>query len=302
MNFDIQKINKYVKGSDTDSTFICLEPILKKIYPNLDLDNKDEVILKIKPIQAEIGELLNNYQSKISKDILNCTEHSFDLKPEFIVQTAYWSGKRRYAQYLVDREGQPIEKFIMMGLDIMKSNFPKLFKDFGENLIKKILFNIPKSQIDKEILEFKKSINTVDWKKLIKPTGVKNLNNYIVSKPLNGEIFSKIAKRCPINTRGAIVFNDFIRFKKVDKKYSPFQAGDKMYLSYLKPNPYGIDVIGSNGYNDPPEVSELINKYIDRNKIFESTLQNKIENLYKDIGWGGVIFNQNINKYFQFME
>lgn len=301
MNFNIQKINKYVSAADTDSCFVCLEPILKKKFPNLDLHKTDDVLLKLKPIQKEIGEYLNNYQSTIAKNILNCDKHSFDLKPEYIVKSAYWSGKRRYAQHLVDREGQSIDKFVMMGLDLMKSNFAKLFKDFGEKLIKDILLGISKDKCDKEVLDFKKSLKEINWKKLIKPTGVKNLNNYIKAKPLSGEIFSKLHKKCPINTKGAIISNDFMRFKKIDKKYPLFQAGDKMYLAYLKPNPYHIEVIGSNGFNDPPELSQLIEKYIDRDKIFDSTIKNKLENLYMDIGWGGIVFNQNVNKYFEFL-
>jgi len=33
-------------------------------------------------------------------------------------------------------------------------------------------------------------------------------------------------------------------------------------LTYLKENPYKIDVMGFNGYNDPPEIMEFIEKYI----------------------------------------
>jgi hypothetical protein len=37
MKFNLQEINTHSVASDTDSTFICLEPILRKKYPNLDL-------------------------------------------------------------------------------------------------------------------------------------------------------------------------------------------------------------------------------------------------------------------------
>ncbi len=55
-------------------------------------------------------------------------------------EKAYWSGKRRYAMYIVNKEGISIEELEMKGMDIMKSNFPPLFRNFGENLIKNILF------------------------------------------------------------------------------------------------------------------------------------------------------------------
>jgi hypothetical protein len=45
---------------------------------------------------------------------------------------------------------------------------------------------------------------------------------------------------------------------------------------------------------------ELIEKYIDRDRLFDSVLKNKLESLYSDLGWGAVVLNQNINKFFSF--
>jgi hypothetical protein len=92
----------------------------------------------------------------------------------------------------------------------------------------------------------------------------------------------------------------FSNLKALDTKYPIFQVGDKMYIAYLKENPYRIDVIGFNGYNDPPEILEFIEKYIDRDGLFESVIKNKLENVYKDIGWGMPVFNRKINNIFTF--
>ena len=48
MNFDINKENKFVNLADTDSMIISFEPILKKLYPDIDLSNNDIVLPKIK--------------------------------------------------------------------------------------------------------------------------------------------------------------------------------------------------------------------------------------------------------------
>ena len=82
-----------------------------------------------------------------------------------------------------------------------------------------------------------------------------------------------------------IIYNDFIRHKRKQKQYPEFTLGDKVYIAYLKPNPYKIEVIGYNGYNDMPEITELINKYIDRDGLFDSVIRNKLEGVYNDIGW-----------------
>jgi DNA polymerase elongation subunit (family B) len=295
---------EFVIASDTDSAYIELKDLLYKQFPNIV--NEDEKIEKLIELAQDLQIKANENLDNISKNLFNIhKKHYFELKQEVIVKKAYWSGKRRYAMLIVNKEGVPIpsnhkDAFDIKGLDIMKSNFPDYFRNFGESVIKKILFDIPKSEIDSFILDFKKSLNTIEWKKLLKPTGLKKLNEYISSKPKAGEIFSKLALKCPVNTKAAIIYNDFLKFKKLDNKYPSFQIGDKMYIAYLKNNPYKIDVIGFNGYNDPSEIIELVDKYIDKDRLFDSVMKNKLETVYQDIGWGQIIFNSNVNKFFQF--
>jgi hypothetical protein len=202
--------------------------------------------------------------------------------------------------WVVNKEGVTIDELDMKGLDIMKSNFPPFFRNFGEDLIKKILFGSQKQEIDSYLLDFRNSISSIDWKKLLKPTGLKKMKEYIASPPSNGEIFSKLALKCPINTKAAIFTNDLLRYKKLDKQYPTFQMGDKIYIAYLKPNPYHIEVLALNGYEDAPEILDIVEEYLDRDMIFDSVLKNKIETIYEDIKWGVPVFNRNINKFFAF--
>jgi hypothetical protein len=297
----------HVIASDTDSAYFECAELLKKIYSDLEeWPSEDKVIEDLLKITNKIISNTNQNLDSISRKVFNIQrKHYFELKQEVIVKKAYWSGKRRYAMWIVNKEGVPIppdhkDALDMKGLDIMKSNFPPLFREFGEELIKKILFDTSKQEIDKYILDFRKSLNTIDWRKLLKPTGLKKLDEYIAKKPAAGEIFSKLALKCPTNTKGAIYTNDLIRFKKQTKQYETFQVGDKMYLAYLKENPYHVDVLGLNGYNDSPEILEFVEKYMDKNQMFESVMKNKLENLYQDLGWGAVVFNNNVNKFFTF--
>jgi len=299
MKFDIQNLNKYIVASDTDSLFITIEPIIKKNHPDIDLTNTEEVLPITKQYQQDIGDKLNKYQSVLAKNLLNSDDHFFDLKPEYIIKKAYWAGKRRYAQYLVDQEGIRKDDIVMMGLDIMKSNFPPYFREFGENILKSILFDKSKTDIDKDVITFKTSLSNISYNKLLKPTGVKKIEDYIERPPLAGEIFSKLLPRTPINSRSAIIYNDLLRFKKLNKKYPEFRIGDKMYIAYLKPNPYRLNVMGCNGYNDPPEIQEFIEKYIDRGIIFESVMKNKLESIYNDLGWK-LNLNPIQSKFFNF--
>jgi len=279
------KVN-HVIASDTDSAYFTLTKLLQKLSPDSDSWPREKRIEALLKITDKIQERANTNLNQISQQFFNIhSKHHFVLKQEVIAEKAYWSGKRRYAMYIVNKEGVSLEELEMKGLDIMKSNFPPLFRDFGENLIKNILFGKSKTDIDKDVMEFKKMVGEIEWIKLLKPTGLKKMGEYIERRPMPGELFTKLKLKCPVNTKAAIRYNDFLKYKKLNVKYPEFTIGDKMYIANLKSNPYQIDAIGYNGYNDPDDITELINKYIDRDGLFDSVMRNKLETLYSDIGW-----------------
>jgi hypothetical protein len=293
----------YIVTSDTDSLFIQCKDLLKARHPDIDFSNQEDVIKKILVIANELQAMANKFIGEFARDAFNLGEdaqHYFELKQEVVLDRGYFAGKRRYAQHIVNKEGVPTDELDVKGLDLMKSNFPPLFKKFGEHIINEIMFGKSKNDIDKQILNFRNEIRTIGWKHILKPTGLKKMGEYLAGPPSAGEIFSKIKLKCPINTKAAIYTNDILRFKKLDKKYPTFQIGDKIYLVYLKDNPYRIDAIALNGYNDAPELLEFAEKYIDRDGLFDSVMKNKLESLYSDLGWGAVVLNPNINKFFKF--
>jgi hypothetical protein len=293
------KVN-HVIASDTDSAYFTLTKLLQKIDPKSDSWPREKRIEALLKLTDKIQENANHNLTAISKEFFNIqSDHHFELKQEVIAEKAYWSGKRRYAMYIVNKEGIEIEELDMKGLDIMKSNFPPFFRNFGKTLIENILFSKPKTEIDKFVMEFKQSVATVDWIHLLKPTGLKKMDEYIERKPMAGELFSKLKKKCPINTKAAIITNDFLKFKNQTQKHPEFTIGDKMYIAYLKPNPYKIDVIGLNGYNDAPEIVEIVNQYIDREGLFDGVMKNKLESVYSDIGWD-LNLNPHRSKFFNF--
>jgi DNA polymerase elongation subunit (family B) len=292
----------YIVTSDTDSLFIQCKQLAKKRFPDLDLSNREETVKHVLEIATEVQKVANDHLNTLVVNLFNLHDrpHYFELKQEVVLERGYFAGKRRYAMFIVNKEGVPVEELDIKGLDLMKSNFPPLFRKFGESILNQIIFGKAKYEIDKQLLDFKTKVNTTDWRELLKPTGLKQLSSYLESKPRNGEIFSKLKTKCPINTKAAIRYNDLLQFKGLDKTYSKFQVGDKMLIAYLKDNPYKIDCIGFNGYNDPSQIIDFIEKYIDRGLLFDNIMKNKIESLYSDIGWGMPIFNANFNKFFTF--
>ena len=287
--------------SDTDSLYICLGNIIQHmINQGIEINdaNKNEIILKITDqIQTES----NNNLNILCRDLFNIdpSKHYFQLKQEVICAGVLTTGKRRYAMYVTNKEGVAVEELDMKGLELMKSNMNKLFKKFGEDLIKNVLFGKPKTEIDNSIVDFYQSLKTMDPRVLGKPTGVKQIETYHIPARA-GEIFSSFRLKAPSNTKAAVRYNDLLRFKRLDKKYESIIEGDKLFIVNLKQNPFHIETIGIPNAKTPPEIDEFVKTYIDIEEIFESLLANKLKNLYLDLKWEFPPLNSNVKKFFAF--
>ena len=296
INKEIGEEKQNICISDTDSLYIVLGDLLKHRHPNFALESKNEKILSL---AQEIQNEANHYLNELSKQMFNVNSHYFQLKQEVICAGVLTTGKRRYAMYVTNKEGVPVEELDMKGIELMKSNMNKLFKKFGEQFIKDVLFGRDRTEIDNSIIDFYKSLKTLDPRDLGKPTGVKQISSYHIPARA-GEMFSSFRLRAPANTKASVRYNDLLKFKKLDKKYESIVEGDKLFIVNLKQNPYNLETIGIPNASVPPEIEEFVKAYIDVEEIFESLLGNKLKNLYGDLKWEFPSLNPNIKKFFAF--
>jgi DNA polymerase elongation subunit (family B) len=151
----------YIITSDTDSLFIQVKDIL--IARGVDLTDKNECVRVTLEIASELQKMANEFIGNFAMNSLHIPSdrmHFFELKQEVVIERSYHSGKRRYAMMIVNKEGVDTEEMIMMGLDLMKSNMPPLYKKFGQNLLTEIMSGKPKLEIDKSIVDFKSSLSS----------------------------------------------------------------------------------------------------------------------------------------------
>jgi DNA polymerase elongation subunit (family B) len=245
-------------------------------------------------------DLITEYYDILAKEAFNIQEHRLEMKTECTIRSGFFSGKRRYAQYITKKEGIKVEDIDVKGLDFMKSNFPPLFKKFFNGILDKILFGATRNEIDQEILDFKNSLDTLPLELLGKPTGVKDIQKYIERPPGAGNIFTTLKTGAPVNVKAAVRYNDFLKFKRLDKQHSQIVQGDKIKWVYLKDNPYKIDTMAFLDFDFPEEIRTFIEMYIDREKAFDSILKNKLESFYKDLDWGNLTLNTHVNTFFSF--
>jgi hypothetical protein len=184
-------------------------------------------------------------------------------------------------------------------MDIMKSNMTPMYATFGKGLLMDIMYGKPKKEIDKKIQDFRKEVKSTHYSKLAKPTGVKQIRNYIASPPASGQIFSKLGNKCPINTKAAIWYNDLLKFKGLDKQYPAITEGSKIKFIPLKKNPYGIEVLAFT--NESPQfICDFLDKFADTDSGFNNVLLNKLEGIYEDLKWSFPSLNENVERFFSF--
>ena len=281
---------------DTDSLFFSMQEIVEHNNPGIDVDDEAVMVPKVLDEAKLIQDFINKSMDSFSERALNVTNHRFNIKQELVARRGIWTTKKRYALKVVNSEGFTVDKMEVKGLDVVRTSFPTAFRDFMKQMLKDILDNKPKEFIDTNILELKKNINTQPISNIARPTGIKNINKYTNNKH---QPFT--FKEGPAHVKAAINYNDFIRFNQMTNKIALIDNGEKIKWVYLKNNPYKLDEIAfRDNEEDPKEINEYVQQYIDRDKIFKKELEIKLLAFYEALKWGNIPtnINQNHSKFF----
>ena len=297
-----EECSSVVVYEDTDSCYVNAEPLLHKMYPNFDEMEDTEKSDRLEELSLDYQDRINKYYDKLAVEAFNIPveEHRLEMKTECTIRSAFFSGKRRYAQYITKKEGVKVDEIDVKGLDFKKSNFPPLFRTFFEGILRKILFGETREKIDKEILEFKESLKDMDFINIAKPSGVKKIKKY-TGRPASVDcIFSEFENKAPVTVKAAVRYNDLLKFKGLDKKHTQIVEGDKIKWVYLRDNPYKIDTIAFLDFDLPKPIRKFIEEYVDIPKSFNTILKNKLESFYQDLGWGNLTLNTYVQQFFKF--
>jgi DNA polymerase elongation subunit (family B) len=214
---------------------------------------------------VELAEYLNAYAQKMY------------MKRECIADRGIWTAKKRYILNVWDNEGVRYEepKLKMMGIEAIKSSTPapcrKMFKE---------VLSLMMSGTEEDVIKFIDKCRD-DFRKL-SPEEVSFPRS--VSDVLKNRCSSNIySKGTPIHVRGALLFNHYIKEKKLDKKYSLIQNGEKIKFCYLKtPNHIRENVI-SFIQDFPKELG--LNQYVDYDTQFDKGFLEPLKVILNAIGW-----------------
>jgi len=285
-------INNTMLYSDTDSGYFTSNDFIEEW--GISKENEIEFT---KELSYQIQKHINNELKKLSTVIFKSKNSYFDMKREKICKCAFFVAKKNYALHVVDDEGKQIDKISYAGLDVVRSSSPQSFKTLMESILNKIIKHDKKNShlyIDDEILEYKNNIKNVPYNYLAETTGVKDIKKYET-----GKLFD-YSKGAQAHIKGIINYNHLIKYFNLESKFNFIESGMKVKWVYLYKNQYNIDSLAYTDESNPPQILEIIEKYVDKEKMYETKLENKLKTFYEALNWE---FPNNrtklVNKFFK---
>ena len=281
MNGFLNKILKtedvdYVVASDTDSIYLNLGPIVDKFLSNKSHDTGKVVNLLDKICREQFEPFIESSYQELA-DYVSAYEQKMQMKRENIAERGIWTAKKRYILNVWDSEGVRYDdpKLKMMGIEAVKSSTPapcrKMIKD-GLKLMMNGTEDDVIDFIDKCRREFKK----LPPEDIAFPRTASDVRKYHSSADI-------YVKGTPIHIRGALLFNHYVKEKKLTNKYSLISNGEKVKFLYLKkPNIIQENII-SFIQDFPTELG--LDKYIDYDLQFEKSFVEPLRSILDAIGW-----------------
>lgn len=255
-------------------------------YPDWNMQPQETIAQHVDTIAGEVQDYLNQFYDILSKRMFNIDKHRLQIKKEYVIKAGLWVKKKRYAQWIIADNGIPCDMLDVKGLDVKRSSFPYEFQVMMKQVLVDILKGEKEDDITDKLNEFKLNISDLEIQNIAKNSAVKDIQKYTEK---NRSAILQFKKGTPAHVKAALAYNDLLTHFKSAYKYQPMKGGDKIKWVYLKTNPLGIDGLGFTGYSDPKEITDFIEMYIDRDRIFEAELHHKLQAFYDAVGWGNIL-------------
>jgi len=276
---------------DTDSVYFSAWPVVRDQVERGEMRwGKDECVALYDTIADEVN---TTFPAFMEKDF-HCPRKNGEIIAagrEIIGSRGIFITKKRYAVLVYDQEGYRTDKdgkpgkVKAMGLDLKRSDTPKVMQDFMSELLEEVLDGKGSEHAVERILEFKRDFaNLPGWEKGT-PKRVNNLTKFTNLEwgKEDGKEVYKGKANMPGHVRAAINWN---RLKKMhgDNYSMNIVDGMKTIVCKLKDNPMGYTSVGY-----PVDELNLPNWFKElpfNHKEMEATIvDQKLDNLLGELGW-----------------
>jgi DNA polymerase elongation subunit (family B) len=247
-----------------------MNDLIKKFEP------KDPVKFLDKVAEDHIEKILEESYAVLSTK-MNAFENRMVMKREVIADRGIWVAKKRYILNVHNSEGvqyaQP--KLKMMGIDAVRSSTPQVCRDKFKQIFK-VIIEGTEEDTQKFIADFRKEFHQLPPEAVSYPRGISDVDKWYDRKAI-------YKKGTPIQARGALLYNHFIKTNNLENKYEKIQNGEKVKFVYLKtPNPIRENVIA---YPQSLPIELDLHRFIDYNTMYDKSFVEPIRNVLDAVGW-----------------
>ena len=260
----------YVIASDTDSIYVTFDELVSKVNPKNPIDFLDTIAKeKIEPFIDKSYKQLADYT--------NAYDQKMQMKREVIADKGIWTAKKRYILNAWDVEGvryhEPQLK--IMGIEAVKSSTPAPCRAKIKEALK-IIMSSDEKELNDFLIAFRKEFESLPPEEIAYPRSVNGVKKFYSDSSI-------YRKGTPMHIKGALVYNHMIKERKLTRKYTLIQNGDKIkYLELRQPNPLGCNVI-SFPSKFPKELDIL--KYVDYDSQYEKSFVDPLSFITNNIDW-----------------
>lgn len=265
----------YVIASDTDSIYLNMGPLIKKLYPDTS-DTKKVIKFMDKVCDDKLQPFIDSSYEEL-KEYVNAFQQRMEMKRESLADKAIWVAKKNYILNVYNSEGVQYAKpkLKMMGISAIRSSTPSACRAKIKEAINLIMTK-DQDHLIKFIDEFRKEFKTLPIEDIAFPRSVNGLGEYADA----ANIFKK---GTPIHVKGALVYNHFLRTLKLNKRYQEIQEGEKIKFIYLKqPNIFNNNTLAFiSGL--PKQLGA--EQYIDYDLQFDKSFLEPLDIILSAINW-----------------
>ena len=266
----------YVIASDTDSIYLNMGPLVTKFFGNKSDDKNAIVSILDKICKDKLEPFIESSYQELAEYVSAYDQMMF-MKRENIAERGIWTAKKRYILNVWNSEGVQYNepKLKMMGIEAVKSSTPAPCRQMIKDGLK-LMMNGTEDNVIDFIEECRVKFRSLPPEEIAFPRTASDIRKYHSSSDI-------YTKGTPIHCRGALLFNHYVKQKKLTNKYSLISNGEKIKFLYLKkPNIIQENII-SFIQDFPRELG--LDKYIDYDLQFEKSFVEPLKSILDAIGW-----------------
>jgi len=268
---------------DTDSCYFTAWPAIKDEVAKGNMEWSKETCIQL---YDSIADQVNESFPAFMEQAFHCPREAGELIKagrELVASNSLFITKKRYAVLIYDLENKRLDvdgspgKIKAMGLDLKRSDTPKVIQDFLSEILQKVLTGTSREDIIERIREFKYGFaERPAWEKGT-PKRVNNLTKYGAAEEREGKA------NMPGHVRAALNWNNMRRMNG-DNYSIAIVDGMKTIVCKLKSNPLGWTSIGYP--TDEQRLPDWFKELPFDDALMESTIvDQKIDNLLSVLEW-----------------